>query len=223
MRLMFAALSILFVSHLTQASDFSQMAEPAYCDLNTFKSLEVKSAVSGLPRLHAYQVGRVLITGLAVGDANTNTLIKFNTHYSNVSASDKYCTWYLNQGNQAAEKAFAWRPLSKPTSTKVINEYMTKIGPEFDKNAVNMVSCAENKRLITLGCQGMRHRGPTVFGMLLAYSGCSAVSATKIVNSVWGNNGIKTEVRQAIMQKAYELGVAHADKSAALRTQLLAN
>jgi hypothetical protein len=52
----------------------------------------------------------------------------------------------------------------------------------------------------------MAHRGPTVFGMLLAYSGCSAEHSLEITNQIWGLNGVKRKVRLAIIRKAYELG-----------------
>ncbi|MEQ1876844.1 MAG: hypothetical protein ABL958_09365 [Bdellovibrionia bacterium] len=222
MKALFVAL-LLITAGQARADIEPQQAEPEYCDINQLKAVEIKSAVSGLKSLHGYQIGRVLVTGLAVGNSNATALIKYDTHYSNTSSADKYCTWYFNDGNSQAKKAFNWHYLNKPTSTKVVNEYVTQVGAILDSNAINMVDCAERKRFIAMGCDGMKHRGPTVFGMFLAYSGCSAKSATKIVNAIWGTNGIPTSVREQLSQKAYELGQAHSDKSSRLRTQLLAN
>jgi hypothetical protein len=216
------ALLFLFTVSAQANSDMS-LAEPGYCDLANFRAREVKQVTGQLKRLHAYQLGSVVVAGLAVGESSASGVTKLANHFSNASAQDGYCTWYINQGNSQAEKAFNWKPVSKPTSSSAVKEYMSKLGPALDQNKNNMVRCAENNRYIALGCQGMKHRGPTFFGMLLAYSGCSAKSANKIVNTVWGTNGISASLRETIMQKAYELGRAHPEQSSKLQQQFLAN
>ncbi len=68
-----------------------------------------------------------------------------------------------------------------------------------------------------MDCNGMRHRGPTSFGMLLTYSGCSAEPANTTVNKIWGLNGVNPAVRLAIIQKAYDYGQSNPEQSGAFR------
>lgn len=195
----------------------SGTTEPAYCDLKTINTLEVKELSNKLERLHVYKLGQVLVAGLAVGNSQASDVMKLATALSDTTASDGYCTWYINQGNTEAEKMFNWESMDKPTSDKAIGEYMTKLSPYFDTAKNNFLKCATEHRYFAMGCQGMKHRGPTFFGMMLAYSGCSAKSANNMVNTVWGTNGIDPALREAIMQKAYEYGQAHPDQSGLLQ------
>ena len=70
----------------------------------------------------------------------------------------------------------------------------TKKGPSF-------LSCAENRHYLALGCNSMAHRGPTVFGMLLAFSGCTPEHSLEIVNHIWGQNGVSDETRLTLIQE----------------------
>jgi hypothetical protein len=214
MRVLFTVLIGLLAQVHLQAS------EPAYCSPASFKSFEIDSPAAKVERLHAFQMGHVYLAGLAVGNSKVSEVKKMASHYSNASAQDKYCTWYFNDGNSEAEKTFNWKDLPKPTSDKVINEWTSKVLPIFHDNAVNFVGCAERQKYIALGCQGQKHRGPTVFGMLLAYSGCSPKNAVAIANSLWGSNGIPTSVREKLAQKAYELGQKFPQNSQRLQQAL---
>ncbi len=79
----------------------------------------------------------------------------------------------------------------------------------FDKGKINFLNCAKEEKYIALGCNEMMHRGPTVFGMLLAFSGCEPEHALEIVNQTWGLNGVKRKVRLAVIRKAFELASTH--------------
>jgi hypothetical protein len=200
-----------------------QSSEPAYCDLNSLRKLEVKALSGKLERLHAFQIGNVMVAGLAVGHSSVRDVATMATYYGKAGPADGYCTWYINDGNGQAKKAFNWRSVDRPNSSGNVKQYISKLGPALDQNKNNMVSCAEKYGYIALGCDGMKHRGPTLFGMLLSYSGCSPQRADKIVTTIWGTNGTNQKVRQTIMQKAYEQGLAHAQQSQILQNQFLAN
>ena len=87
---------------------------------------------------------------------------------------------------------------------------------------MSFVSCAIDHGYIAMGCDGMKHRGPSVFAMLLAYSGCSAKNAATIANKLWGLNFVKEATREAIAEKAFEMGQRQPQMRAALRNVLLA-
>ncbi len=46
-------------------------------------------------------------------------------------------------------------------------------------------------------------------------------SASRIVNSAWGLNGVPEQGRRAAIQAAYEYGKLHPDQSARLKNALL--
>ena len=95
------------------------------------------------------------------------------------------------------------------TEKEAVAEFMNILEKTFDSSSTSFLSCASEQHYIALGCNGMRHRGPTVFGMLLAFSGCSPKNALEISNQIWGLNGVKRKVRLAVIEKAYELGASH--------------
>lgn len=195
-------------------------AEPAYCDMQTFLSKEVKYNGAAPSRLHVFKLGKIYLAGMAVGNSKPSDVKGVSATYSNSTNADKFCTWYLNDGNQEAANLFNWRNLPRPSGSDYSGmsaQYMTTLGDQFDEASTNMVSCAVNHGYIGLGCDGMKHRGPTVLPMVLAYSGCSPAKAVAISNKLWGENGISVQMREAIAQKAYDLGVKHPDASKSLR------
>lgn len=103
------------------------------------------------------------------------------------------------------------------SSDKAAREYLEKLGPIFAENSTSFLSCAERHGFIAMGCNSQRHRGPTVFGMMLAYSGCGAENSRKIANKIWGGNFVRDKVRRKVNQAAHELGLAQPDRSARLR------
>ncbi|HEX4924335.1 MAG TPA: hypothetical protein VFV50_09620 [Bdellovibrionales bacterium] len=198
-------------------------AQPAYCTLEGLKATEKTEEAGRLKRMRVFQLGQVIVAGLGVGDSEAVSVKKLASKYSNASAAQKYCTWYVNDGNDGAKRAFNWRYVSKPMDSDDVGEYLAKLGPVFAENAVNMMKCAEQQRFIAMGCNGMKHRGPTLFGMLLAYSGCDPKAATRAVNSIWGLNGVDAGVRAAIIKKAYELGEKNPEARERLQAQLAPN
>ncbi len=162
-----------------------------------------------LERAHLYTLGSVKLLGVAVGGSDTQDLIHFATSHSNTDSLEKYCTWYLNKGDDNAEAAFNHHYVNNPSSLNITTgpaQYRQVLKDEFAKARPNFLNCIEQNKYLAMGCNGQKHRGPTVFGMLLAFSGCSPQNAATIVNKVWGLNGVKPEVRLAIINEGKLLG-----------------
>jgi hypothetical protein len=200
-------------------SEVLDPGEPSYCDPKTFLSKEVTMPENKLANAHQFQLGEVTVVGLGVGSSKTEELKAYATTRSTASASSNYCTWYYNEGNAEAEKSFTHIYLNNPKSldtTTGPDEYGEKLKNQFGNSAINFISCAADHKYLAFGCNGMKHRGPTVFGMMLAFSGCKAERAAYIANVVWGLNQVKEEVRLAIVQKAKDMG----DKNPSQREQM---
>jgi hypothetical protein len=195
------------------ANPFANAAEPAFCNPATFKNYEIKHTGSSSPsRLKVYKIGALTVAGMAIGNSKVQDVISVAETYADVKPSENYCTWYLNDGNEEAQKTFVWNYVPRPTGTNyqdMGNIYMKALGDEFDQNSVSFVSCAVNAGYIGMGCDGMRHRGPSVFAMLLAYAGCSPENAAAVATQIWGNNGIKTQMRAELGKRAAAVRAAN--------------
>ncbi len=197
-------------------------AEPSYCEPSAFYKREIQSPLSpnenkDLPRLHAFHVGSVTLAGLAVGDSKTPITKKLALTMSDLNVEDnKFCTWYFAKGNKSALASFISRPLPDPFSIKVETSakiFMDAIQSSFFNNeGMNFIDCAKDHHYIAMGCTEQRHRGPTVFGMLLAFSGCTPEHSATIVNTIWGLNTLKPEVRFTAIKAAYNYGSVHSEK-----------
>lgn len=197
---------------LFSLSSHAVEVEPAYCNPATFSKYEINYPGNKPKRIHAYKIGRVVLAGMAVGGSDATDVANVSLEYSNATPETKYCTWYYNDGNSAAEKMFTWKDLPKPTGsnyTEMADKFEALMGSHFDADAVNYVSCAVEHGYVAVGCNGQMHRGPSVFAMILAYGGCTPQHATEIVNALWGNNGIKTEMRIALATRASEFAAAN--------------
>lgn len=203
------------------SANTSFAAEPSYCDPKTFYSKEVKlNLTKPLERAHLFKFGDVSLMGVAVGNSKIQRLLDFATQNTTAADSENYCTWYLNKGDSAAEENFNHFYLQNPKSLKVTTGpalYREILKDQFAKDRPNFLTCLQDHKYLAMGCNGQRHRGPTVFGMLLAFSGCSPTNAATIVNTVWGLNGVKPEVRLAIINEGKKLG--DEDPEARLRIQ----
>ncbi len=198
--------------------------EPAYCAPATFRGLEVAypaRAGADLDALKVFQVGSVTVAGLGVGKASTEDVKKLAQYYApDLAPEDKYCTFYFNDGDKGARSAFNWYNLPKPSGSnyeKKKRKYSEILAPIFDEANPSFLSCAEKRHFLAMGCDGMKHRGPTAFAMFLAYAGCSAENAVAIVDGVWGTNGIKSEMRRQLASWAIDLRKSHADEAVRLR------
>jgi hypothetical protein len=81
-------------------------------------------------------------------------------------------------------------------------EFFNTILPAFKGQGATFLKCAR-QGFIALGCGGMVHRGPTVVGMLLAYSGCRPESALKATRAYWGDD-VNDETRLTLYKMAYD-------------------
>jgi len=204
---------VLIASVFGTQSTLAQAAEPAYCSLRTFLSREVSlDQVRGLTNARMFQLGRARLTGVAVGSSDARILAALAAKHQ-ATASEGYCTWYLNKGDDSAEEAFNHQYVSNPMfmlSSRAASEYWRALGANFDpRSPLSFLSCIERHGYVAMGCNGMKHRGPSVVGMLLAFSGCTPEHASEIVNHVWGLNGVRASVRHAILEHAYHAGNAN--------------
>ncbi|HVK61420.1 MAG TPA: hypothetical protein VM432_07715, partial [Bdellovibrionales bacterium] len=165
--------------------------------------------IPGIENHHIFRIGKLTLVGLAVGNSRFNSVEQLATERGlNLSRSERSCTWYMNDGNRDARANFVWRYVERPSSNaeKTVAEYESVLQASIDQEAVNWVSCAEDHGYLAMGCDGMRHRGPTVFAMFLAFAGCNPENSVKIANSFWGLNGVSEKSRLAVAKKGYELG-----------------
>lgn len=208
------------------AGEIVAAAEPAYCNPAGFPQREIPVAADGLhnlQKLHAFRLGRVVVAGLAVGNSEAAAVRDLARRFSPAMDEAHWCTWYVNNGNAEAARSFnfhyvpnpAW--LSEETAPRA---YLEALGSSFADDPESLLSCAKDHGYVALGCDGMMHRGPTLYGMLLAYSGCRPENAAQIVNAIWGLNGVSPDVRLAIIRASYDFGRAHPEQSARLRDLL---
>lgn len=210
---------ILILLSLVSFAQNSVAAEPAYCDPENFFQKEIETQ-AGIWRHHTFKFGNVILLGGAIGYSNPFKVTGFAEENSTVSGAEKYCTWYYNEGNDFASTLFNHFYVSNPQNVTVVTgpqEYREVLKDQFAKSNTNFLSCLESHKYLAMGCNGQMHRGPTVFGMLLSFSGCSSKNSLTIVNKLWGKNGVKPEVRQAIIEEGYKLG--NEDPQARLRMQ----
>ncbi|MEO5968666.1 MAG: hypothetical protein ABIQ95_01960 [Bdellovibrionia bacterium] len=213
--------------------------EPSYCDPAKFDETEIpleggKERTSSLARAHAFRLGKVTLVGLGVGDSPVKDVIELSKRLAPGSKASNYCTWYLNHAKsekdlnkKLAETTFVHRDIEKNpialTEEEASTIFMKTLLTSFDQDTVNFISCASEQNYLALGCNEMMHRGPTVFGMILAFSGCSPSHSLEIVDQTWGLNHVKRKVRLAVIQKAYQLGQDRKDSRKRLSEAFLSH
>ncbi len=192
--------------------------EPAFCDVTTFEKTEIASAAPGLQNNHAYQLGNLVLVGLAIGRSDVTAIKTLADRFGQFSPAEKSCTWYFNNGNSEAINAFNYRYVSNPMfkGVEAADEFEKVLASSFADDPTSFMSCAIDHHYIAMGCDGMKHRGPSVFAMVLAYAGCTPQHATAIANKIWGTNGVFVSTREAIANKGKILG----DLNPSLRDQL---
>jgi hypothetical protein len=173
-------------------------AEPRFCDPAKIQEYERGNNIPYLKRIHVYQFGKLTLAGLAVGNSDYRYVQSLAKQYGVQDA--KSCTWYFNTGNDDAAAAFNHIPLPRPwlRAPSIAKKYEEKLDGAFDRLPGNMLECAREEGFIAMGCDGMKHRGPSVFAALLAYAGCTPEHAMQIANKVWGTNLVAKSTRQAI-------------------------
>lgn len=183
-------------------------AQPKWCSVDYFKQHELKTNAPNSKRLRSFKIGKLELTGVALGGGTDASEV---AKLSPAPASAKHCTWYLNKGNKDSEKFFHHEYMRGPywgwvdwlvDITGVVKSYEARLERHWEP----MVSCAENYSYIAMGCNGHRHRGPSVFASLLGLSGCDPDTSTDIANYLWGLNGVPDHTRERIAKIGYKLG-----------------
>lgn len=200
-----AALTILFTPHLAIS------AEPYFCHPDNFMKLERRDMQSGENRLRVFQIGKLKLVGMAIGDSETSFVDSVAERLAQVPRSEKSCTWYMNKGNADAESRFnhAYVPMPAPWTSiqKIADQYIEVIAPHFAENDINIVNCATKYNYVAFGCNGQKHRGPSTIAMFLSVAGCSPENTAKIAKRIWGSNHVSSEHRTAISERGQQLAL----------------
>jgi hypothetical protein len=224
---------ILNINAMSFAQTEEEYPEPSYCDPDHFSKFEITPASSNgsnnsskILRLRVFRLGEVVIAGMGIGKSPTNLMKNLVLNYSPKADQVNYCTWFFGSANNSAEKAFNYRPIPGTVFLtldfdNVPKNFLKILYSSFIPSPSippyqNFISCVENENFIGLGCNNQQHRGPTVFGMILAFSGCSPRHATEIANNIWGLNGVPYFMRLSVSQAGYDLGKAHPKEREAL-------
>ncbi len=198
----------------------AQAAEPAYCQPDVFLAKEVSLQNPALLRFRTFQVGAVRLSGLSIGMSIPSEQMAYAEGFSPKVKTKKYCTWYLNRRNYLARASFVWHDLRKPDAdiAATLADFSAKLRSSFSASEKeSLVSCLLEDHFLSMGCDGQMHRGPSVFAMVLAYSGCSAANAVAIANLLWGENGVPTETRVALAEMAQQWAAEEPASSQAVR------
>ncbi len=217
-------------------ANIQEQGRPGYCNAKTFERLEVfdyqdvLGKGDAIHRQHVFKLGQIVLTGVAIGASKTGSIEKIAIHYSPHSSNDQFCTWYLNipsaqfPAGYDAERAFLYAPIRPNPRYMAVKEgvaaFEAAIGSQFSDSHPSFVSCLAKHSYLALGCNSMKHRGPSVFGMLLSYSGCEPESSLQIVNSIWGANGVDDHVRLAIIRWAFDYGASNPTSRLAVQSLL---
>lgn len=218
MKLLALQIFIFFIGMIFGISAFSK--EPTYCNPDTFLiRLTELSKRDGFKRGYMYQSGDVSITGVSVGGSETASLMRLAPLHSR---DKKYCTFYLNSGDEAHEQLFNHMHFPGPykfwkSSTKIANEFEVR----FEKILPELMSCMSEYGYVAMGCNGQKHRGPLAYGMLLTFSGCSVESASEIIIRVWGKSKIiESKVRRKVLERGVKLRAKYPEMSKQLQEMM---
>ncbi len=207
--------------------DLAVSKEPYFCHPDNFLKLERRDAQSGTNRLRVFQVGKLTLAGMAVGDSETSFVDSIAERLAQVPRSEKSCTWYMNKGNAQAEAMFnhAYVPAPFPWKSKqeTADEYLETLAPHFAANPINIVNCASKYNYVAFGCNGQKHRGPSTFAMFLAVAGCDPANTAEIVKRIWGSNHVSSEHRTAISERGQSLALKNPEIRAKLLEVMLAH
>ena len=197
--------------------------EPAFCELSEFLKTEDPLFRDNpkLIRARGFRLGDVTLVGLSVGRSEVKEVIELAHSHDRLKdiAGKNYCTWYLHYPTPSlsyflnslyAMQKFNFAPILRNpkdlSAAQAVAEVMSSLEGVFSGENPSFLGCLTENKFLAVGCQGMAHRGPTVFGAVLAFMGCSPQHSAEIVNALWGLNGVAFEVRKAVLEAAYELG-----------------
>ena len=208
----------------------SAQATPAYCDKQTFLSREIPLPDRLTFRGHAFRLGRATIIGLGLGFSQTDEVSELARAFSPAaSSSNGFLTWYLSDEYVSSMERFNDFPLPSPRKGDFDPADRPELVNTFDRTFASMLDPSSNHSILVgleshsyfaLGCDSQKHRGPTVFGMVLAASGCTAEQSAAIVNAIWQLNGVPKDLRLEIIARAAKIGEEHPEWRERLRQAL---
>ena len=102
------------VAAAAQSSSSPALDEPAYCNPKNFSQFAVTPpTLSGeIRRLHAFQLGNVVVAGMAIGSSSTKAMQELAVAYSPTADQANYCTWFVGDNNASAQKVFNYHHIS---------------------------------------------------------------------------------------------------------------
>jgi hypothetical protein len=200
---------LLAAAGVVRADPAPPTPEPTFCKPDTFFRHEIRpSDDTGLDRLRMFRIGDAVFAGMAIGTSESRAVARLASEHG-AGKADRLCTWYVNRGMTEAEQLFHHSYLSHPTSqplSAAIAEYSSFLKSAIAPGRDGLLECLADTGYVAVGCNGQLHRGPTVFGMVLAYAGCTPAHALEIVNRIWGANGIPPGTRREIFRASHTLG-----------------
>ena len=215
---------LLAVAASAHAQALLSTSEPAFCSPDVFLAHEItEEGADGVKRLHSYRLGAVVLAGMAVGYSEAPAVARLAAAHG-ATSEDRFCTWYVNEGNTEAEQLFRHVYLPNPaflSPDKAADIYGNRLGPSFAEERGSVWWCIEERGFVAVGCNGQHHRGPTAFGMVLASLGCSPEHAAEIVNHIWGLSYVPAASRLAAIRRAYDLGALQPALRSRLQQRLL--
>jgi hypothetical protein len=173
-------------------------ASPTFCSLNNLLDKKIPYSSKGIDRAHIFKIGKISLAGLAVGTSDASAVEKMAQGFGGRNS----CVWYLNKGNKKAQELFSHYPLPYPKENADLSRF-----EDFMEEMISsgkFETCIKEDHFLTLGCNEMKHRGPTAMGMILAFAGCSALEASNIVNGLWGLNGVDESIRLEVINQGVE-------------------
>ncbi len=174
------------------------LASPTFCSLNNLLSKKIPYSSKGIDRAYVFKIGKISLAGLAVGTSDAHQVEEMNQRFGGRNS----CVWYLNKGNKKAQESFSHYPLPYPSERADLGRF-----EDFMEEIISsgkFESCIKKDHYLALGCNEMKHRGPTAMGMILAFAGCTAEEASNIVNGLWGLNGVDESVRLEVINQGVE-------------------
>jgi hypothetical protein len=153
-----------------------------------------------------FYLAQFTLLGIGVGTSSDKRVMQFCD--ANAKTNDgKYNTWYFNSedldGDSInARNVFHWFPVK----WNPIIYWSAKPFEPIRDQLPEMVAVAEKYHYLAFGCDGNKHRGPSVFAMFLCLAGVDPNTATKAANHFFGSNFVMFWVRRRIARLGWDLG-----------------
>lgn len=153
------------------------------------------------------------LLGIGVGSSSDLRVQRFCRENSRVNLIEepfhdgKFNTWYFNSGDRDGDRLdakalFHYFPVEDNPIYSWGRGPFRPIVAQFPL----MIETAEKYGYLAFGCDGNKHRGPTVFAAFLCLAGASPKEATRMANEIFGSNFVLPFVRRRIAKLGWVLG-----------------